>query len=327
MDEDGRKNACPTSRINTGDISGDTKTNRSSKDRAAKKNTTHYDEWNGTGSRSDDHSGSDDQSSAEATTIQGDDDSESEAQLAFPPKESGRNKKVVQSSDSDSDANAQLTSAQQKSKKKKAVASSDSDSDANAQLTSAQQKSKIKKGAARAKNSAPDMRRVSQGHLSGNKRKVAAAKSPLDTAVETLQSTQTAEALHATLEANLDWQMPKQPKKRKIRTAPKNHFMLAAARKGSAGSGLTPEQAGVYAFYMEYLKVAVHECAPQDPSVPPMFYPGRGDTAASACLTKRFPALDDANKHSGGRNVPFFGPIGFYCLQLSNFRTSQLSNF
>ena len=301
MDEYGRKNACPTSRINTGDISGDTKTNRSSKDRAAKKNTTYYDEWNGTGSRSDDHSGSDDQSSAEATTIQGDDDSESEAQLAFPPKESGRNKKVVQSSDSDSDANAQLTSAQQKSK--------------------------MKKGAARAKNSKPDMRRVSQGHLSGNKRKVAAAKSPLDTAVETLQSTQTAEALHATLEANLDWQMPKQPKKRKIRTAPKNHFMLAAARKGSAGSGLTPEQAGVYAFYMEYLKVAVHECAPQDPPVPPMFYPGRGDTAASACLTKRFPALDDANKHSGGRNVPFFGPIGFYCLQLSNFRTSQLSNF
>jgi hypothetical protein len=133
-------------------------------------------------SSKDDHSGSDDQSSAEATTIveattmQSDDDSESETQLAFAPKKSKKKKKVLQSSDSDSDANAQLTSAQQKSK--------------------------IKKGADRAKNSDPDMRRVSQGHLSGNKRKVAAAKSPLDTAVETLQSTQTAEALHATLEAN-----------------------------------------------------------------------------------------------------------------------------
>ena len=242
-------------------------------------------------------------------------DSEAEDKAALPVKKSNKKKrKVVDSSASDSDSDELYL----KSKKNtKVVACSSSDSDDHAR----QQKSKT---------SAPDMRRVSQGHAkntssdsdgsattqrtsalkpSKKKRKVVAEKSPLDQAVETLQSTQTAEALHATLEANLQRPMSKQPKTRKIRTAPKNHFMLAAARKGSAGSGLTPEQAGVFAFYMEYLKVAVHECTPQDPSVPPMFYPGRGDTDASAYLTKRFPALADADKHSGGRNVPFFGPI------------------
>ena len=232
-------------------------------------------------------------------------DSEAEDKAALPVKKSNKKKpKVVDISASDSDSDELYL----KSKKNtKVVAGSSSDSDDHAR----QQKSKT---------SAPDMRRVSQGHAkntssdsdgsattqrtsalkpSKKKRKVVAEKSPLDQA----------EALHATLEANLQRPMSKQPKTRKIRTAPKNHFMLAAARKGSAGSGLTPEQAGVFAFYMEYLKVAVHECTPQDPSVPPMFYPGRGNTDASAYLTKRFPALEDADKHSGGRNVPFFGPI------------------
>jgi hypothetical protein len=204
--------------------------------------------------------------------------------------------------DSDSDARAGTSSTARSTKKKKVASSSDSgdaSSDSKCQPTGklgdvrkvsqphAQDASADSDGDARTQ-------RTSAQQGSKKLRKAAAAKTALDHAVDDLRSAKAAGALHATPEANSKLPMYKKPSKRTMRTAPKNHFILAAARKGTAGSGLTPEQAGVCAFYVECIKVTVHEITPQDPPVPPMFYPGRGNTDASLCLTKRFPALDDA---------------------------------
>ena len=136
------------------------------------------------------------------------------------------------------------------------------------------------------------------------KKKRAVDKAPLDQAIDSLASGKAAADLHAAFEAKSPIHL-----RSKIRKMPKNAFMKAAARKATAGSGLTPVQAGVYAFYLEYLKTAVHTISPQEPPVPPMIYPGRGDVDASSYLTKRFPALAEANKTAGGKNVGFFGPI------------------
>ena len=264
----------------------------------------------------DDDSGSDDKESGDSHQ-EGSEYDPSEVDK----KRSRREKQDIHSDTDDSDPPAT-----QRLRKKKKV-DSDTDSDSGAGPT---------KGAP-----PPDMRKVSQPHdknkpktappvkaprrkLNGargrqnlessdnddevrvpkTKKKRAVDKAPLDQAIDSLASGKAAADLHAAFEAQSPIHL-----RSKIRKMPKNAFMKAAARKATAGSGLTPVQAGVYAFYLEYLKTAVHTISPQEPPVPPMIYPGRGDVDASSHLTKRFPALAEANKTAGGKNVGFFGPI------------------
>ena len=230
----------------------------------------------------DDDSGSDDKESG---------DSHQEGS-EYDPSEVDKKRSRREKQDIDSDTDDSEPPATQRQRKKKKV-DSDTDSDSGAGPT---------KGAP-----PPDMRKVSQPHDKNKpktKKKRAVDKAPLDQAIDSLASGKAAADLHAAFEAQSPIHL-----RSKIRKMPKNAFMKAAARKATAGSGLTPVQAGVYAFYLEFLKTAVHTISPQEPPVPPMIYPGRGDVDASSYLTKRFPALEEANKNAGGKNVGFFGPI------------------
>ena len=73
---------------------------------------------------------------------------------------------------------------------------------------------------------------------------------------------------------------------RKKRKGSLKEAAVATMGKDTKTRDLSPNQAGAYAFLIEYVRTLTHTTWPQDPPVQAFFYPGRGDTDACRMLHK-----------------------------------------